>query len=80
MDQKWIRFLVILVFCQREKSTLFCSTAILGPLAGGCGLLLLLLIITTVYCNHTRTRRCPHHYKRKPRTAPAKPMMADRYV
>lgn len=44
-----------------------CPLIILGPLAGGCGLLLLLLIITTLYCNKIRTRRCPHHYKRKPR-------------
>ncbi|XP_034388559.1 T-cell surface glycoprotein CD8 alpha chain isoform X2 [Cyclopterus lumpus] len=50
-----------------------CSLGILGALAGGCGLLLLLLIVSTVYCNHLRTRRCPHHYKRKPRlTAPGK--------
>ncbi|XP_078104126.1 T-cell surface glycoprotein CD8 alpha chain isoform X2 [Sander vitreus] len=47
---------------------MFCTPIILGPLAAGCGLLLLLLIISTVYCNHIRTRRCPHHYKRKPRS------------
>ncbi|XP_034726048.1 T-cell surface glycoprotein CD8 alpha chain isoform X2 [Etheostoma cragini] len=46
---------------------MFCTPIILGPLAGGCGLLLLILIIITVYCNRIRTRRCPHHYKRKPR-------------
>uniref|UniRef100_A0A3B4VJL1 Ig-like domain-containing protein n=1 Tax=Seriola dumerili TaxID=41447 RepID=A0A3B4VJL1_SERDU len=33
------------------KSDMFCSPIILGPLAGGCGLLLLLLIIITFYCN-----------------------------
>ncbi|XP_036956523.1 T-cell surface glycoprotein CD8 alpha chain isoform X4 [Acanthopagrus latus] len=49
--------------------SMFCTPLILGPLVGGCGLLLLLLIITTVYCNKIRTKRCPHHYKRKPRTA-----------
>ncbi|XP_010792042.1 T-cell surface glycoprotein CD8 alpha chain [Notothenia coriiceps] len=54
---------------------MFCSLIILGPLAGGCGLLLLLLIITSVYCNHVRTRRCPHHYKRKPVMAPGKQLM-----
>ncbi|KAL7407948.1 hypothetical protein ABVT39_016040 [Epinephelus coioides] len=60
---------------------LFCSLIILGPLAGGCGLLLLLLIATTVYCNQIRTRRCPHHYKRKPRVVPpGKPKMNNRHV
>lgn len=60
---------------------MFCSLIILGPLAGGCGLLLLLLIITTVYCNHVRTRRCPHHYKRKPRVmAPGKQLLANSHV
>ncbi|XP_008278755.1 T-cell surface glycoprotein CD8 alpha chain isoform X2 [Stegastes partitus] len=61
--------------------SLYCSVVILGPLAGGCGLLLLLLIITAVYCNRIRTRRCPHHYKRKPRMgAPEKQMMTNRHV
>ncbi|XP_059184586.1 T-cell surface glycoprotein CD8 alpha chain [Centropristis striata] len=60
---------------------LFCDPIILGPLAGGCGLLLLILIIITLYCNKIRTRRCPHHYKRKPRTdAPGKQMMNKRHV
>ncbi|NP_001072086.1 T-cell surface glycoprotein CD8 alpha chain [Takifugu rubripes] len=49
---------------------LSCAPLILGPLAGGCGLLLLLLIVTALYCNRVRTRRCPHHYKRKPRGKP----------
>ncbi|XP_044204390.1 T-cell surface glycoprotein CD8 alpha chain isoform X1 [Thunnus albacares] len=58
-----------------------CSPIILGPLAGSCGLLLLLLIIISVYCSRIRTRRCPHHYKRKPRTvAPEKQMMTNRHV
>ncbi|XP_022600649.1 T-cell surface glycoprotein CD8 alpha chain [Seriola dumerili] len=66
---------------QGGKSDMFCSPIILGPLAGGCGLLLLLLIIITFYCNHTRTRRCPHHYKRKPRTMPpGKQLMTNRHV
>uniref|UniRef100_H3BY08 Ig-like domain-containing protein n=1 Tax=Tetraodon nigroviridis TaxID=99883 RepID=H3BY08_TETNG len=47
--------------------SLFCTPLILGPLVAACGLLLLLLIVTTLYCNRIRTRRCPHHYKRKPR-------------
>ncbi|XP_030275953.1 T-cell surface glycoprotein CD8 alpha chain isoform X2 [Sparus aurata] len=51
------------------KTSMFCTPLILGPLAGACGLLLLLLIITSVYCNKIRTTRCPHHYKRKPRAA-----------
>nr|AIC33815.1 T cell surface glycoprotein CD8 alpha chain [Lutjanus sanguineus] len=51
--------------------SMFCTPIIMGPLVGGCGLLLLLLIIATVYCHKIRTRRCPHHYKRQPRTMPA---------
>ncbi|XP_021176261.2 T-cell surface glycoprotein CD8 alpha chain isoform X1 [Fundulus heteroclitus] len=68
-----------------DKSTavpfMFCSPIVLGSLAGGCGLLLLLLIITVLYCNNIRTRRCPHHYKRKPRTtALEKQMMTNRHI
>ncbi|XP_062411188.1 T-cell surface glycoprotein CD8 alpha chain [Sardina pilchardus] len=48
-----------------EKS---CELMIWAPLAGGCGLLLVLLIAVSLYCNKIRTRRCPHHYKRQPRT------------
>ncbi|XP_023145045.1 T-cell surface glycoprotein CD8 alpha chain isoform X2 [Amphiprion ocellaris] len=73
--------------CNKNKKTgaatpppLSCSILILAPLAGGCGLLLLLLIITTVYCNRIRTRRCPHHYKRKLRVAPEKQMMNTRHI
>ncbi|XP_037639020.1 T-cell surface glycoprotein CD8 alpha chain [Sebastes umbrosus] len=70
--------------CNKKAETrpeLFCSLIILGPLAGGCGLLLLILIITSVYCHQIRTRRCPHHYKRKPRVvAPGKQMMTKRPV
>ncbi|XP_073323665.1 T-cell surface glycoprotein CD8 alpha chain isoform X2 [Pagrus major] len=58
--------------------SMFCTPIILGPLVGGCGLLLLLLIITTVYCNKIRTKRCPHHYKRKPRAAADGKQMANR--
>ncbi|XP_032368777.1 T-cell surface glycoprotein CD8 alpha chain isoform X2 [Etheostoma spectabile] len=56
---------------------MFCTPIILGPLAGGCGLLLLILIITTVYCNHIRTRRCPHHYNRKPRSGAHEKLKVD---
>ncbi|XP_042358185.1 T-cell surface glycoprotein CD8 alpha chain [Plectropomus leopardus] len=60
---------------------MFCSLIILGPLAGGCGLLLLLLIITILYCNRIRTRRCPHHYKRKQRmAAPGNQKMTNRHI
>ncbi|XP_044075263.1 T-cell surface glycoprotein CD8 alpha chain isoform X2 [Siniperca chuatsi] len=61
--------------------SMFCTPIILVPLAGGCGLLLLLLIITSLYCNHIRTRRCPHHYKRKPRTtASGTQMKTNRHI
>uniref|UniRef100_A0A3Q3B952 Ig-like domain-containing protein n=1 Tax=Kryptolebias marmoratus TaxID=37003 RepID=A0A3Q3B952_KRYMA len=51
--------LLLQVFCLGEGLTacvftgpsMFCAPIILGPLAGGCGLLLLLLIVTTLYCN-----------------------------
>ncbi|XP_063065832.1 T-cell surface glycoprotein CD8 alpha chain [Engraulis encrasicolus] len=46
-----------------------CELLIWAPLAGGCGLLLILLITVSIICNQVRTRRCPHHYKRQPRTA-----------
>ncbi|KAM6980665.1 T-cell surface glycoprotein CD8 alpha chain [Aplochiton taeniatus] len=42
-----------------------CDPRMWGPLASGCGLLFLLLIVTICYCNRIRTRRCPHHYKRQ---------------
>ncbi|KAK1788437.1 hypothetical protein P4O66_016869, partial [Electrophorus voltai] len=48
-----------------------CEFHILVPLAAGCGLLLILLIITILYCNRLRTRWCPHHCKRRPRNRPA---------
>ncbi|MCJ8741172.1 hypothetical protein PDJAM_G00067670 [Pangasius djambal] len=48
-----------------------CELHIFIPLAAGCGLLLLILVFTILYCNRVRTRRCPHHYKRQPRSRPA---------
>ncbi|KAK2872432.1 hypothetical protein Q8A67_022329 [Cirrhinus molitorella] len=51
------------------KHSINCETWILSSLASGCGVLLILLIFTILYCNRLRTRRCPHHYKRQPRPA-----------
>ncbi|XP_060790965.1 T-cell surface glycoprotein CD8 alpha chain [Neoarius graeffei] len=48
-----------------------CELHIFISLAASCGLLLLFLLATILYCNHIRTRRCPHHYKRQPRSRPA---------
>ncbi|XP_031433557.1 T-cell surface glycoprotein CD8 alpha chain isoform X2 [Clupea harengus] len=45
-----------------------CEMLIWAPLVGGCGLLLVLLIAVSLICNKIRTKRCPHHYKRQPRT------------
>lgn len=52
-----------------SKPSINCETWILSSLACGCGVLLILLISTILYCNRLRTRRCPHHYKRQPRPA-----------
>ncbi|XP_055016983.1 T-cell surface glycoprotein CD8 alpha chain [Boleophthalmus pectinirostris] len=60
-----------------DSTQMQCSLMILAPLAGGCGLLLLTLVCTILYCNSVRTRRCPHHYKRKPRSSPGKPLMTN---
>uniref|UniRef100_A0A673IAW8 CD8 alpha n=1 Tax=Sinocyclocheilus rhinocerous TaxID=307959 RepID=A0A673IAW8_9TELE len=54
---------------QDPKPSINCETWILSSLASGCGVLLILLIFTILYCNRLRTRRCPHHYKRQPRPA-----------
>ncbi|XP_010879110.1 T-cell surface glycoprotein CD8 alpha chain [Esox lucius] len=55
--------------CQVGKSgpREMCDLIVWAPLAAGCGLLFLLLLITISYCSRTRTKRCPHHYKKKPR-------------
>ncbi|XP_046881556.1 T-cell surface glycoprotein CD8 alpha chain isoform X2 [Hypomesus transpacificus] len=64
-----------------KNSGLSCDPLMWGPLAGGCGLLVLLLIVTICYCNRVRTRRCPHHYKRQKQTAQGKQhAMATRHV
>ncbi|KAL1253262.1 hypothetical protein QQF64_017955 [Cirrhinus molitorella] len=56
--------------CKKDpKLSINCETWILSSLASGCGVLLILLIFTILYCNRLRTRRCPHHYKRQPRPA-----------
>ncbi|XP_043076796.1 T-cell surface glycoprotein CD8 alpha chain [Puntigrus tetrazona] len=52
-----------------QRLSINCETWILSSLASGCGVLLILLIFTILYCNRLRTRRCPHHYKRQPRPA-----------
>lgn len=65
---------------EKKDPSLVCDSIILGPLAGSCGLLLLLLIITICYCNRIRTRRCPHHHKRRPRMPPGRQPMPNRHV
>ncbi|KAI1904643.1 hypothetical protein AGOR_G00007800 [Albula goreensis] len=58
-----------------------CNLMIYAPLAGGCGLFCLILIITICYCNRLRKKRCPHHYKRTPKNqVPVRQAMSDRYV
>ncbi|XP_073681153.1 uncharacterized protein [Garra rufa] len=54
---------------QAPKPSINCEIWILSTLGSGCGVLLILLIFTILYCNRMRTRRCPHHYKRQPRPA-----------
>ncbi|XP_061119379.1 T-cell surface glycoprotein CD8 alpha chain-like [Conger conger] len=62
-------------------SKIKCELMIFAPLAGGCALLILILIITICYCNRIRTKRCPHHYKRRPKnSATVRQAMPDRYV
>ncbi|XP_051536657.1 uncharacterized protein LOC127430712 isoform X2 [Myxocyprinus asiaticus] len=56
---------------QESRSALLCETWIFSSLAAGCGLLLILLIITIVYCDCLRTRHCPHNYKTQPQSRPA---------
>ncbi|KAB5549253.1 hypothetical protein PHYPO_G00065300 [Pangasianodon hypophthalmus] len=56
---------------ERLDVLLGCELHIFIPLAAGCGLLLLILVITILYCNRIRTRRCPHHYKKQSRSRPA---------
>ncbi|KAJ8395575.1 hypothetical protein AAFF_G00030560 [Aldrovandia affinis] len=64
-----------------KHPTLNCELEIFAPLAGGCGLLFLILIFTICYCNRIRTNRCPHHYKKKPKNhVPVRQAMPERYV
>ncbi|XP_049590779.1 T-cell surface glycoprotein CD8 alpha chain [Syngnathus scovelli] len=57
-----------------QGDSMFCDSIILIPLLGSCALLLLVIIIIIVYCNRIRTRRCPHHYKKRlqKKTTPGK--------
>ncbi|KAL0977792.1 hypothetical protein UPYG_G00161230 [Umbra pygmaea] len=54
----------------KQDPRVLCDLIIWAPLAAGCGLLFIILLITVSYCNRTRTKRCPHHYKRKLRMEP----------
>uniref|UniRef100_A0A3B3HMQ2 Immunoglobulin V-set domain-containing protein n=1 Tax=Oryzias latipes TaxID=8090 RepID=A0A3B3HMQ2_ORYLA len=47
------KYIFLFLFAEKTKPLLPCDPLILGSLAGGCGLLLLLLIIITLYCNRT---------------------------
>ncbi|XP_072768742.1 T-cell surface glycoprotein CD8 alpha chain [Nerophis lumbriciformis] len=61
-----------------KKDHLLCSPTILIPLAGSCVFLVLIILILIVYCNQVRTRRCPHHYKKRPqKMAPGKKQQAQ---
>ncbi|XP_077583080.1 T-cell surface glycoprotein CD8 alpha chain [Stigmatopora nigra] len=50
-----------------QVGNMMCSPFLLIPVAGICFLLLLVICIILVYCNRVRIRRCPHHYKKRPR-------------
>lgn len=50
---------------EEAMAPLVCAPLVLWAFVGGCGLLLLALLSTIVYCTRIRTRRCPHHYKRQ---------------
>ncbi|XP_037108166.1 T-cell surface glycoprotein CD8 alpha chain [Syngnathus acus] len=56
----------------KRGDSMLCNPIILIPLLGSCALLLLIIVIIIVYCNRMRTRRCPHHYKKRlqKKTAP----------
>uniref|UniRef100_A0A3Q4BC63 Ig-like domain-containing protein n=1 Tax=Mola mola TaxID=94237 RepID=A0A3Q4BC63_MOLML len=66
------------VCCQRKPQrqnppslSLFCTPLILGPLAGGCGLLLVLLIATSLYCNSKSTTQRETESERPSFTEPS---------
>ncbi|KAF4098785.1 hypothetical protein G5714_020815 [Onychostoma macrolepis] len=48
-----------------------CDTWIFSSLACGFVLLLILLIITILYCSHLRTSQCHHTWIIQPQTTPA---------
>ncbi|XP_023667497.1 T-cell surface glycoprotein CD8 alpha chain isoform X2 [Paramormyrops kingsleyae] len=57
-----------------------CPIVIWAPLTAACSLIFLILIIIICHCNRIRTRRCPHHHRRKPKNVtPARQAMGDRY-
>ncbi|XP_066567898.1 T-cell surface glycoprotein CD8 alpha chain [Amia ocellicauda] len=64
-----------------KTNAINCEVIVWAPLVAGCGLLFVILIITIVSCNKVRTRRCPHHYKRRPKKdVNGRPSVPDRYV
>ncbi|XP_048877434.1 T-cell surface glycoprotein CD8 alpha chain [Brienomyrus brachyistius] len=64
----------------KSKSSEGCPMVIWVPLTAACSLIFLILILIICHCNRIRTRRCPHHYKRKPKNVtPARQAMGERY-
>ncbi|MFT7798798.1 T-cell surface glycoprotein CD8 alpha chain [Arapaima gigas] len=64
----------------KKVPTAGCRVLIWAPLAAGCSLLLLILILTIYSCNRIRTRRCPHHHRRKRKNVmPVRHDMTDRH-
>ncbi|XP_041096651.1 T-cell surface glycoprotein CD8 alpha chain-like [Polyodon spathula] len=65
----------------QRDTRLSCDVFIWAPLCGAAGLLLLILIVTIIMCSKVRTRRCPHHYKKRPqKDMSGRPSVPDRYV
>ncbi|XP_034757765.2 T-cell surface glycoprotein CD8 alpha chain-like [Acipenser ruthenus] len=64
-----------------RDTRLTCDVFIWAPLSGAAGLLLVILVITIIMCSKVRTRRCPHHYKKRPlKDRSGRPSVPDRYV